>query len=303
MDSIFAGMNGNYSVTIFSDGTKIRMTPSIEFIPEYPESIDLKITNRCNMNCPYCHEQSTQIGNHGDLNRVVDKLDVLPPGVEIAIGGGNPLEHPGLIIFLQWCKKKGFITNLTVHANHVKDIPKQIFDDCLIYGLGISYNGEKENLTKKYFGVEYLNTVSHLIIGIHSLDDIRNALTLYGKVLLLGFKNQGRARINKLNNRKHLLKIQQQLWGIVIKNTGIISFDNLALTQLNIKKYLSPIEWQKFYMGDDGKFTMYYDAVLGLYGVSSTQPKQNMIGDNSCGIIDFFQQISINKREETANAY
>jgi len=292
MNRLFTGQNGNYTIKLYQDGTKIRECPYDQLIPESPESIDLKITNRCDKNCPYCHEMSKPNGQHGDLNRVVNVLEDLPPGTELAIGGGNPLEHPELILFLKWCKLKGFISNLTVHSNHVKNIPKEIFDNNLIYGLGISYNYEKENLTKKYFGCEYSNAVCHLIIGIHSIDDISNALDLYGKVLILGFKYQGRAKTNKLNdNKKDIELAKNNLWKIVAKNKGIISFDNLAIQQLNLKSYFDKSSWVKFYMGDDGQFTMYYDAVLNLFGVSSTQPRQNMVEDN-IGVINYFQNFA-----------
>ena len=42
--------NGNYFVTIYPDGTKIRKTMDDDFIPIFPESIDLKITNYCENN-------------------------------------------------------------------------------------------------------------------------------------------------------------------------------------------------------------------------------------------------------------
>ena len=49
VDLIGEYINGNYTVKIYEDGTKIRETKEDEFISSFPESIDLKITNRCNM--------------------------------------------------------------------------------------------------------------------------------------------------------------------------------------------------------------------------------------------------------------
>lgn len=63
--------NGNYRVRIYDDGTKVRETidpNDNKFIAEFPESIDLKITNRCDMGCKMCHENSTIDGAHGDIN-------------------------------------------------------------------------------------------------------------------------------------------------------------------------------------------------------------------------------------------
>ncbi len=41
--------NGNYIMRILEDGTKIRLSDNP--IPEYPESIDVKITNKCDGGC------------------------------------------------------------------------------------------------------------------------------------------------------------------------------------------------------------------------------------------------------------
>ena len=72
--------NGNYKVTIFDDGTKIRETDDDKFISEFPECMDVKITNYCDMGCPYCHENSTTNGLHGDILQVdfINSLQHLP---------------------------------------------------------------------------------------------------------------------------------------------------------------------------------------------------------------------------------
>ena len=47
---------------------KIRKTMDDDFIPIFPESIDIKITNYCENNCPMCHESSNINGTHANLN-------------------------------------------------------------------------------------------------------------------------------------------------------------------------------------------------------------------------------------------
>ena len=68
--------NGNYKVLIFDDGTKVRYNKLDCMIPDTVESLDLKITNRCNMNCRMCHEDSKIDGDHADLisESFIDKL-------------------------------------------------------------------------------------------------------------------------------------------------------------------------------------------------------------------------------------
>lgn len=49
-----------------------------------------------------------------------------------------------------------------------------------------------------------------------------------------------------------------------------IAFDNLALKQLDIQDKVSKKIWDKCYMGDDGRFSMYLDAVKQEFASSST---------------------------------
>ncbi len=92
--------NGNYITTILSDGTRIRETEDDEFIPTFAENMDIKICNCCDMNCKFCHEGSTPDGRLGDIMN--EKfVDTLHPYQEVALGGGNVLEHPDLIPFLK----------------------------------------------------------------------------------------------------------------------------------------------------------------------------------------------------------
>lgn len=56
MTNLLKYTNGNYNVTLsLKDGTKIRETEEDEFIPSRPESIDIKITNKCDIGCLFCH--------------------------------------------------------------------------------------------------------------------------------------------------------------------------------------------------------------------------------------------------------
>ena len=49
--------NGNYTVCIMNDGTKIRRTNEDEFIPAYAENVDVK----CTMGCQWCFPEDVMI--------------------------------------------------------------------------------------------------------------------------------------------------------------------------------------------------------------------------------------------------
>ena len=150
--------NGNYIVKLYSDGTKIKRTPNDSFIAEFPDSIDLKITDYCDMNCPMCHEKSSTNGKEGSLQESF--LSTLKGGTELAIGGGNPLSHRELVPFLERMKKQGVICNLTVNEAHLEKnqaLIEELISKKLIYGLGVSIKAYNQNAIE--FAKKHKNTV------------------------------------------------------------------------------------------------------------------------------------------------
>lgn len=275
---LYQYQNGNVNVSIFSDGTKIREFEEVP-IPQFPESIDLKITNYCegidNIPCKFCHEVSNIAGQHADLDVVYNKIKDLPSGIELAIGGGNPLSHPELECFLIKLHNLGFICNLTINQNHIikyQNLINNLLNNKLIYGLGISIS-DSENLDNLQLISIQDNIVYHLICGIHEHSLIEKLLNQNNecKVLILGYKNFGRGKLyysNEVENNKYqwFINIRKYLG----RDNLVISFDNLALDQLNIKRFVPDELWNELYMGDDFSHTMYIDAVKQTYAPMST---------------------------------
>ena len=163
--------NGNYDVFLFDDGTKIRYTEEDEFEPEFAENIDVKLTDRCSgTNCQFCHEGSGPEGEQGDLD--LPFFDTLKPGTEIAAGGGDVLEHPGLDAFLERMKKQGVVCNMTVNQIHFLQSYgriKRLVDGSLIKGLGLSLAIPTNSFIEK--AKEFENAVVHVIAGLFSESD------------------------------------------------------------------------------------------------------------------------------------
>lgn len=279
--------NGNVDVTIYKDGTKVR---EYEDAPEplHPESMDVKITNFCDLGCKYCHESSTTKGKHADLVKLKEKLKNLPAGVELALGGGNPLSHPELSEFLLWCKDRGLICNLTVNQGHLKkykaELMKMLKEE-LIMGLGISITGDDYTEIRELKEISN-NIVYHVIAGVQE-PSILDTLMEIGncKVLILGYKTFGRG----VSYFSDDVTKKIQAWdGEIIKYLGkcLISFDNLALDQLDIQSKLPKVMWDSFYMGDDFTFTMYIDAVNEEYAPTSRSDSRTSF--NSGSIEEYF---------------
>ena len=275
--------NGNTHVRIFDDGTKIRETKEDKFIPEFPECIDLKITNYCNKNCPYCHEDSSIAGLHGDILQV-PFINTLQPFTEVAIGGGNPLSHPKLATFLYKLKDLNVIANITINQDHfmlAPDLIKYLSDNKLIRGVGISLtNSSDKELLKSIKTIP--NVVIHTINGITTYEDYESLSYRGLKVLILGYKNLRRGIGYYSTNVKREQRDLYMMLPFMIKDKwfDVLSFDNLALEQLNVKGLMSEEEWNSFYMGDDGQFTMYIDLVKKEFARSSVSEKRFKLLDN-----------------------
>ena len=286
--------DGNYYVRInLADGTKIRENDLDNFRADFPESIDIKITNSCDMGCPMCHENSIPNGAHGDIMNL-KFIDNLHPYTELAIGGGNPLEHPDLEAFLRKCKSLKLIPSMTINQTHFMkniDFVKMLVSEDLIYGLGVSLTNptpEFINQIKKF-----PNAVIHVIAGLIPIYKLEEISKLDLKILILGYKQFRRGENlylhesttidSKINELKEILPV-------IIKNNWfkVVSFDNLAIKQLDPRRVLSDSEWDEFYMGDDGFATMYVDCVKEEFARSSTSIDRYPITDN---IVDMFNVI------------
>jgi len=273
--------NGNYTVTIYNDGTKIREFDS-KPVPSFPENMDIKLTQWCdNPICrKFCHEQSNESGLPGDLVRGLELLKTWNPGCECAFGGGSTLSHPGLIPFLGKVKKLGLISNLTVNAFHFNkqsELIKQLLKEELFYGLGCSFiDNDSFNQSVKDISLLTDNLVFHLILGIHTLKDVEYIMDNFDnpKILLLGYKQFGNGmNYYQINEPKIKSNIQiwfEQLHTLLDLDEGLIlSFDNLAIKQLDLIRFFDEEMWNQFYQGDDGFASMYVDLVKLEYAISS----------------------------------
>lgn len=265
--------NGNFTAKIFSDGTKVRETEDDEFKAAFAENMDIKISNYCDMGCKFCHEGSTRNGKHGDiLNEKF--IDTLHPYQEVALGGGDATSHPDLIPFLQKLKDKKVIVNMTVNQKHFEqkqDLIKRLVDEKLIYGIGVSL----VNPTNEFISLvkQYSNAVIHVINGVLRPLDIEILADNDLKILILGYKHLRRG--NEWYREEHENIVSKQMWlkenlVDIINHFKVVSFDNLAIEQLDVQRLMSKEEWDEFYMGDDGTMTYYIDMVERKFARSST---------------------------------
>ena len=299
--------NGNTFVEINkNDGTKIRTNFNDEaFDAKFPENIDIKITNYCNIGCAYCHENSTDKGKHADifegdeLNSNMKLLfNSLHKGTELAIGGGMVTSHPDLIKLLTYLKEREIFANITVNSIELlrnKDMIQNLIDQELVKGVGISVTSYINDEVIQ-FALKNNNAVLHTIAGIMNYENYAQLSKISNefKVLILGYKDFRRGHDFKSSHSKIIddnLKSLNSNINELKSLFKVLSFDNLALNQIDIKSTLTEDEWNRFYQGKDATHTMYIDLVTMTYAGSSTVPEEERLNLNDCKEENFIEVI------------
>ena len=302
--------NGNYNYGIDRrSGTKIRfdLLKGFKYKPIFPESIDIKITNYCSNKCEWCAESSSIKGKHADINNILSLFENTI-GIEIAIGGGCILDHPDIEKLIDELKINNF-PSITINQKDIENSNYTIFETRnelfnKVCGIGVSvYNGYDDNF------INYINNlpqllkdkiVIHTILGLNTYDEINYMITNnINKILILGYKKKGRGESYYLINhtvRFNIDKFKSTILNLIKTKNLILAFDNLAVNQLNLKQIVNHNIWEKYFMGNDGEFSMYVDFVKNEYSLSSYDFENMYKLDNSNKLNELFTNIRKIKR-------
>jgi hypothetical protein len=263
----------NPNIILYEDGTKIRPN---KYDAYFPESIDLKITNKCNHNCQYCHEMSDINGKSFDVEEAIKLLQYAPFPTEIAIGGGNPA-HCIQDINYMIKKLPNCVINVTLNQYDIWAIPKINAN-----AFGISINNVCEIDQSLKLCAKQYNVVLHIINGLHYVHYLLYYAKYFTKILVLGYKTFGRGA-DYLHNNQWQIEGNISEWKKeivkIIKEIGeeysdrIIAFDNLAFRQLDL---LFQTDNPANFMGHDGEYSMYIDMVNKQYAKSSVDTKYDI---------------------------
>lgn len=270
---IYQYKNGNTQVSLYKDGTR-----TLEFDSKiklnFPLNIDIRVSTKCSFGqkpdgsfvlCSFCHEEAKTDGFNCDYNLLKDKLTGLPKGIELAIGCNEFTVE--LYDFLVWARKQDYVCNLTVNQGHISRdylLLQTAIQEQLVYGVGISYRSSLPFKIPSQL-LQYDHLVIHCIAGIDTVEDILSLRKHdIRNILILGEKDFG---FNKgLVNKQDL---NPWIWnlGLLINTFDKVSFDNLALEQLSVKRlFLNEDEFNTFNQGEE---SIYIDAPNKIFALSS----------------------------------
>lgn len=239
-----------------------------------------------------CYAGCSKNGKEADI-MTHSFIDNLPPYTELALNGNEPL-HTDLIPFLGKCRNLRLIPSLTVNQyTFMKnaELLRELSNNKMLYGLGVSLTNPNEEFIETI--KTFPNAVIHVVNGIVTTDQLKILANHGLKLLILGYKEFGRGveyyGYNALNVEYEKSELYNTLPEIINDNWfDVVSFDNLAIEQLDVKRLMSEDEWGSFYMGDDGFATFYVDLVEKKFYKNSMSNIGYPITDNA---IDMFNVI------------
>lgn len=202
---------------------------------------------------------------------------------------------------IRYSKDDKLVPSVTVNQIHFMQqhkFLKQLTDEKLIYGLGISFHHPDKNFLPMLRS--FPNAVIHTIAGVTKEKDYEFLYDKGLKILILGYKKFGRG-IQAYNEARQItdyrIMILKELLPYMVKEKWFdsISFDNLALKQLDVKSLVPRDKWDMFYMGDEGSSTMYVDMVNREFAANSTSETRYPLLDN---IEDMLKVIHQEKKEK-----
>ncbi|MHB8125307.1 MAG: radical SAM/SPASM domain-containing protein [Desulfitobacteriaceae bacterium] len=88
-----------------------------------PELLDIAITNYCERECDFCYRASNRQGNFmrlGDYELIMEQAE--KTGVlQVALGGGNPNQHPQFVQILQKTRDHNIVPSYTTNGQGMTD--------------------------------------------------------------------------------------------------------------------------------------------------------------------------------------
>ena len=187
----------------FRWGKTLKDNPS--FAP-VPELVDISISNHCSKGCDYCYRDSNP--NHSfmtldDYKSVLSSLNHQKYGnvFQVALGGGEPLEHPEILEILDITRQFNIVPNFTTNG---ENITQSIIDNISgkVGAVAVSLNNMKDigNSKIKLLVKGGIRTNIHYVIDRNNLrqaiqilmGNFNKELKGINAIIFLTFKPSGR---------------------------------------------------------------------------------------------------------------
>jgi len=147
--------------------------PENNIIPEYPLNLDIHVTNKCNLRCPFCPRTWKDLGGHYDEYGFMSYdlyTKIIDEGVKYGLkavqftADGETLLHARLEEMIQYAREKGAL-DIIVHTSAASLTEKRSLKllKAGLHRLAISFDSpDKETYEKLRVGANYEKTFENI---------------------------------------------------------------------------------------------------------------------------------------------
>jgi len=242
-----------------------------------PELLDISITNWCDRGCKFCYRNSNEQGKHISLDdyefiiKQASKNNVF----QVALGGGNPNQHPQFVEILQMTREKYNI--VPSYTTNGRGLTKTILEATKQYCGAVAVSAyepyletkEALRLLKSYgikVNLHYVLDNKTIIQAIKWLNAGDELLDMCNAIIFLNYKPVGNGK-----NYDLLLKNSSYLQDFFYlinnkKHSCKIGFDSCMVS--GIVQYMKNINLISLEPCDAGRFSAYISEDLRMYPCS-----------------------------------
>lgn len=285
--------------------------PEPTWSQEGPELLDISITNWCDKNCQICYKDSTTSGCHmslSDYEEIMIQAEKMPV-VQVALGGGNPNQHPYFTEILRLTRKKynivpSYTTNGRGLSQEVLNVSKECcgavavsayepYDEMYDAIMELEQNQIKTNIhfvlsrTSIETAIEWLTKTPPFLKGINAIIflNYKPIGKHQDQNLLLANSKDVRKFFNLVANRNYDFKI---------------GFDSCSVSGIVCYTQFDPTFFDHC---DSGRFSMYISEDLNMYPCSFMIEGNTGVSMRDKNIIDAWQkdELFVKMRSEVLN--
>jgi len=103
------------------------------------KELTLEITNRCNLDCPWCGSSSTPNGKHCNTMEMIKILEKYKDICDVVrVSGGEPTLHPDLEVIIKRAKDLSYKVVLLTNGTNIYNESKLLFPQVDEYWIGLA---------------------------------------------------------------------------------------------------------------------------------------------------------------------
>lgn len=254
-----------------SDGFAMRWGKTRDEDPFWgpaPELADISISNRCSNGCSFCYRDSIPDGPLMSIDDFRFVMLQLPATFQLALGGGEPTEHPDIIEFLKIAREYGKVPNYTTNGMKLTD---EIIEATKKYcgAVAVSWSNNALEAVDKFVR-NGIKTNIHFILSPSSIQqgiELLESPHLFGDdginaIVFLLHKAIGRGKQENTPSNEETEPLIMKAYSSEVKAAfDVCSIPHIAKAEEagNLK-----VNWDLLDFCDGARFTAYVDEDLNV---------------------------------------